>query len=104
MRSLLTITLVAVIASASAQQGGMMCSFCMTIVSNTQAAFGSGIANVNDLELLGYFREECPRYAVKSAMMAAECEYLVSEHPLILFRDLRAGKEPVDTCTDCQSC
>ncbi|KHJ93723.1 hypothetical protein OESDEN_06362 [Oesophagostomum dentatum] len=104
MRFLLTVTLVAIIAFTSAQKDGMMCSFCVTIISNTQAAFGSDIANANDLELLRYFREECPRYAVKSAMMAAECEYLVSEHPLVLFRDLRAGKEPVDTCTDCQSC
>ncbi|KAL6732804.1 hypothetical protein Aduo_003524 [Ancylostoma duodenale] len=104
MRSLLTTVSFTLLALSSAQRGGMMCSFCMTIVANTQDAYGPAIANTTDLELLRYFQKECPRYAVKSMMLAGECEYLVSEHPLVFFRDLRHERSPLDTCMDCGSC
>ncbi|EYC03094.1 hypothetical protein Y032_0096g2934 [Ancylostoma ceylanicum] len=104
MQTLLTTISSILLALSSAQKDGMMCSFCMTIVANTQDAYGPAIENTTDLELLRYFQKECPRYAVKSTMLAGECEYLVSEHPLVFFRDLRTGKSPLDTCMDCGSC
>ncbi|KAK6725706.1 hypothetical protein RB195_004180 [Necator americanus] len=104
MFSLFTIVSFATIMSSQAQGGGMMCSFCVTIITNTQDAFGPSIVNASDVKLFEYFRKECPRYAIKSAMLAGECEYLVSNHPLILFRDLRSQKSPLDTCMDLSVC
>ncbi|VDP59548.1 unnamed protein product [Heligmosomoides polygyrus] len=62
------------------------------------------IANTTDLQFLEYFRHECPLEAMKSAVMAGVCEYVVSSHPLILFRDLRRGTPAQDTCADCGVC
>ncbi|VDM79747.1 unnamed protein product [Strongylus vulgaris] len=104
MQSLSVVVLLTILGIATGQQNPMMCNFCLTIITNTQDTFGPAIVNATDLQLLRYFRKECPRYAIKSAMMAGECEVLVSYHPLVLFRDLRAQKEASDTCKDCNSC
>ncbi|CAJ0596252.1 unnamed protein product [Cylicocyclus nassatus] len=100
MQSLSILVVLTILGIAIAQQNPMMCSFCVTIVGNAQDSFGPTIVNATDLELLRYFREECPRCAIKSAMMAAECEYLVSYHPLMLFRDLREQKEALEIHLD----
>ncbi|KAK5970820.1 Saposin B-type domain-containing protein [Trichostrongylus colubriformis] len=94
----------AILAVAYGQRGGLMCGFCITIVTTTQESFGASIANTTDVQFLRYFRRECRLDALKSAMMAGVCEYMVSNHPLVLFRDLRSGSAPADTCADCGVC
>ncbi|XGW24313.1 hypothetical protein V3C99_006036 [Haemonchus contortus] len=89
---------------ANCQQNGMMCGFCITIITNTQNAFGASISNTTDLQFLRYFRKECRLDALKSLVMAGVCEYIVSNHPFTLFRDLRSGSQPLDTCVDCGVC
>ncbi|KAK6034790.1 surfactant protein B [Cooperia oncophora] len=75
-----------------------------TIITNAQNSFGPSIVNTTDVQFLRYFHKECRLDAFKSAMMAGVCEYMVSNYPSVLFRDLRSGSPPVDTCADCGVC
>ncbi|KAJ1349834.1 hypothetical protein KIN20_005487 [Parelaphostrongylus tenuis] len=82
----------------------MECASCIKMVNNARQHFGERISNTTDLQFAEYFVRKCRHNRRKSPTLAAACEEMLQNHPLVLFNDLRNHITTLQTCVDCNLC